>query len=390
MSRAAHRARIDDGLIDGIYDAAVGAKPWTEVLGELRALFGCCAALVNVKEVGRGSGEQVGVDPETMRIFFERYAGRNPLAVRGWSAPIGTVMTDRSLMPKADLLRTEYYHNFLRPQDQHALMILRAARGRAGAAVVDVALARDPRRGEFEESDVALFKRLAPHLRRAVMVRMRLTEAETERHALAETLDRLASAAFVLDASGAVRFANAAAAALLASGDGLRMEPGNARLLTARSSETAALQRMTAAAVSNEQAGLAAHLHISRPPPRAPLIATALPLRAAAADTLGLGSLPSVLLLVTDPEAAAPSAAAEVLRAVFGLTETEATVALRVACGTEPAQVAAALGASPATIRTHLHRIFAKTGTHRQAELAALLGRLATTWSSPRSWRPRP
>jgi len=39
--------------------------------------------------------------------------------------------------------------------------------------------------------------------------------------------------------------------------------------------------------------------------------------------------------------------------------------------------VAEALGITQGTARLNLHRVFEKTGAHRQAELAALLARLA-------------
>jgi DNA-binding CsgD family transcriptional regulator len=71
------------------------------------------------------------------------------------------------------------------------------------------------------------------------------------------------------------------------------------------------------------------------------------------------------------------SASPEALRTAFGLTEAEAAVAQRIARGEGLPVVAAALGVSPSTARTHLKHTFDKTGTHRQAELAALLARLA-------------
>jgi DNA-binding CsgD family transcriptional regulator len=40
--------------------------------------------------------------------------------------------------------------------------------------------------------------------------------------------------------------------------------------------------------------------------------------------------------------------------------------------------IAASLAISPGRARLHLQRVFEKTGAHRQAELAALLGRLGS------------
>jgi len=44
--------------------------------------------------------------------------------------------------------------------------------------------------------------------------------------------------------------------------------------------------------------------------------------------------------------------------------------------GAALAEVARHLGMQVGTVRVHLRNIFAKTGTNRQAELVALLGRL--------------
>ena len=69
-----------------------------------------------------------------------------------------------------------------------------------------------------------------------------------------------------------------------------------------------------------------------------------------------------------------PQTSSAWLREAFGLTEAEITVAARLAVGTGGLKsIAASLGVSVSTIRTHLQRAFDKTGTHRQAELVRLL-----------------
>lgn len=61
------------------------------------------------------------------------------------------------------------------------------------------------------------------------------------------------------------------------------------------------------------------------------------------------------------------------LRSRFHLTPAEAQIALGIAGGETLAAIAKARGASVSTARTQLKCVFAKTGTHRQAELVALL-----------------
>jgi DNA-binding CsgD family transcriptional regulator len=58
---------------------------------------------------------------------------------------------------------------------------------------------------------------------------------------------------------------------------------------------------------------------------------------------------------------------------LFGLTRAESAVAAALCAGMSLSQYAAAAGVSVLTARTHLKRVQAKTDTHSQAELVALL-----------------
>ena len=60
----------------------------------------------------------------------------------------------------------------------------------------------------------------------------------------------------------------------------------------------------------------------------------------------------------------------------FALTVRETAVACLLIEGATLADVARGLDMQVGTVRVHLRSIFAKTGTNRQAELVALLGRL--------------
>ena len=78
----------------------------------------------------------------------------------------------------------------------------------------------------------------------------------------------------------------------------------------------------------------------------------------------------------------------------FALTDREAAVTCLLAEGATLAEVARHLGMQVGTVRVHLRSVFAKTGTNRQAELVALLGRLrpvATRFPRPQiEARPAP
>jgi DNA-binding CsgD family transcriptional regulator len=58
---------------------------------------------------------------------------------------------------------------------------------------------------------------------------------------------------------------------------------------------------------------------------------------------------------------------------LFALSATEAALALHLAGGRTLTEAALALNLSEQTARTYSKHIFAKTGTHRQAELVRLI-----------------
>lgn len=66
----------------------------------------------------------------------------------------------------------------------------------------------------------------------------------------------------------------------------------------------------------------------------------------------------------------------ERLRIAYGLTEAEARVARHIGMGCVPKEAAAALGTSWNTVRSQLRKVFAKTRTTSQSELARLVARL--------------
>jgi DNA-binding CsgD family transcriptional regulator len=93
----------------------------------------------------------------------------------------------------------------------------------------------------------------------------------------------------------------------------------------------------------------------------------------------------AVLLFIIDPANRAGIPLPWIIDA-YGLTAAEAKVALAASSGLTIPEVALQLGLSPNTIKTHLRKVFAKTGSSRQAELARLIasiGLLKANGSSP-------
>lgn len=71
------------------------------------------------------------------------------------------------------------------------------------------------------------------------------------------------------------------------------------------------------------------------------------------------------------------SANPHTLQKMFGLTSAETQLAMRLAQGDAPLEIARSWRLSRTTIRSQLAALFAKTETKRQGELVALLGRIS-------------
>jgi DNA-binding CsgD family transcriptional regulator len=82
-----------------------------------------------------------------------------------------------------------------------------------------------------------------------------------------------------------------------------------------------------------------------------------------------------VVVVITDPERP-PVARVEQLIQIYKLTPKEAAFAAKLCEGKTVEQVGEELDITYETARTHLRRIFSKTGTSRQAELLLLVARL--------------
>lgn len=91
-------------------------------------------------------------------------------------------------------------------------------------------------------------------------------------------------------------------------------------------------------------------------------------MRQVAVDAMRVPALGLVVLTVDDPEQAMRQKLALVAEAC-GLTPSEERMLALVVEGLDTVMAAGRLGIAPTTARTHLQRLFAKTGTARQSEL---------------------
>ena len=366
-------------VLDLVYDAAVTPDLWPAALERLAdALGGVGGILMQQNQRDRtGSGLISRLDARVPQLYFSRFARLHP--TQRWTDNprerirhfIPRITTDDDAMEKAQLMRTEFYNDFMRPFDMHS--ILRVGLGAQGVDAAFLNISRPQARGAFTAEDMELAARLHPHLIRAFKLDRVLAASREARDDMAGLLDHAPYAVFLLDDVGQVRHANRAAEALLARGRACGLAVAGGRL-TAASPEAAGRLQALIAAAADPQADRRAggSLSIAVRDQALPLSLVVAPIRDRRISLFHRG--PGVIVCVTDLAADRP-VPRQRLRELFGLTGAEADVALALFDGAAPREAAGRLGVSVNTVRVHLARLFDKTGTHRQAELMRLIAR---------------
>jgi DNA-binding CsgD family transcriptional regulator len=350
-------------LTDLVYQAAVDFQAWEPAITGIADAVNAREMTFEIYDPGNPSPPFVLAprgDPDYMRAYLERWAGSNFVRERGLKLPVGVTYQFETLMPRHEFERTPLYNEFWRPQRSETALIINVAK--EGAAGSGMGFYRSWRQGVFEHAEEQLLQALAPHLRRAVALNLRLARIEMQRDGSAEMLNRCADAAFLVDRQARILFANVVGEDMLRENAGLRLDKGS--LAAATHAKTMVLRRLIAGG-GNAADG---EVVILPGPAGAKLTALVLPLRA---ETSWLTERPAAIVFVKDPKRGLPSR--EHLQFLFDLTPAQAGVAREILQGDGIQAVASRLGISPATARTHLLEVFHKTGTSRQAELVRVI-----------------
>jgi DNA-binding CsgD family transcriptional regulator len=349
-------------LIGEIYDAAADVSRWPQVLQHVADAF-------DAEEAALGMVSPVAVpwliaprsDPDFLRSYGEYYHSRNLFWRNMSRLPVGTGATDTMVLPKSELQASEFYNDWSKPQGY--LSVLGATLFLEDGWRTEFVV---PGRHEFRPEHLKLYNALAPHLVRAVQLNQRLARTELAHAGTAAALDRLEQGVLLTDDRARVIFANRAAEALFAAG-ALRLRE---RVVHAQAApDTAVLHGMIAACADTSQLDGGGYVAAARAEGR-PLSLLVIASRVAV-EWLPQEQ-PAAIIFITDPDRGTVPDAVQLQRQ-FGLTPAESRFVVEILRGDGIAASAERLGILPGTARTHLHRVLAKTGTRRQADLVRLV-----------------
>ncbi|WP_143201906.1 helix-turn-helix transcriptional regulator [Bradyrhizobium sp. NAS96.2] len=360
-------------LVAAIYDAALDAAHWPDVLNRIGDAVGGPEVIFGVYDPATGLSNLLAprIDPVLVNRLLD-WAPRNPLLPLGIGQAPGKVFTVGNFITQDQFTSTDFYQEWWHPAgyDVEPLTTnLLVDDSATGIFTSHGSLKRQP----FGADQKRLFATLAQHLVRAVALQRRVYHLTFASESALAGFDRLQHGFLLVDAEARPLFTNRIAQDLLDADDGLRLEGG---ILSASDADCGRLLRkLVSSCPALAGIGAGGELTLRRKTGGSPLgvlVTPVPPETALVALPWTVSRRPVAIVLITDPETEM-QARLDGLQQRFGLTPAEAAFALEIIKGDGRQAAADRLGITVGTARTHLSSIFDKTGSKRQAELVRLL-----------------
>jgi DNA-binding CsgD family transcriptional regulator len=248
--------------------------------------------------------------------------------------------------------------------------------------VIAVGLARDERAmgsmqfgrhedvGRIGDREVEIMELLVPHLQRAATITRMLDLSAIAKATFEAAIDTLSVPVLLTDDLMRIVHANPAARRMLERGDLIREQSG---LLRASSKPVTRALEIAIERASND-IGALGRKGLGIPVRRSDGESGALhvlPLRQGAA--LAPRAVVAIFVAHTGTPFIPPT---EIVAALFDLTPAESRVFGRIVGGQTVAETAVALGVEASTIKTHMLRLYEKTGVRRRSELQQMASSL--------------
>ena len=360
--------------IRAIYGAATAPDLWPEALQSVADCTGDVGAVLLWRRDDGSFGTIVSPSLEVSHAdYLAHWSTRDLRAIRGVDRGYHVsrdAVTDRDVVSDDEIATDPFYRDYLIP---HGLGWFAATSvGPDPRVVVIVSVQRRFDRPRFDDAELRFVAEIGRHVEQAMRLGIRLFDGRLQREGLAGALSAMNVGVFGLDSLGRVTTTNPAAEGFL--GDGLMVANGRLRPLWHDGAKTFTdlLEHSLAGEappeprpvlLSDGGGGVRLVIHV------VPVAVLQDAIEPMLAET-------RAFVFVSRLEPGRP-VDPTVLRDLLGLTLAEARVASLVGSGLSPRDAGAALGVVEETVRTVLKRVFAKTGVSRQAELVALLARVA-------------
>jgi DNA-binding CsgD family transcriptional regulator/PAS domain-containing protein len=314
-----------------------------------------------------------GVDPRYVQIYSDTHSRFDPVSTLPFF-DVGQIVSIPELMPYDEFCDGRFFHEWMRPQS--LVDCANSVLEKSASTCSFLTILRDEASGIVDDEMRRRMALVVPHVRRAVLIGDAMDRKKAEAATFADTLDGLSTGLFLVAADGRIVHANAAGQDMLSAGDCLRSTSGR---LVARDMQVDKTLRETFSAAGDGDAGLGVNgiaLPLTAHDGERYLVHV-LPVTSGARRLSGAAHAATAAVFVRKA-AMDTRSAPEVIGRTFELTPTELRVLQAIVEVGGVPEVATALGVAESTIKTHVGRVFAKTGTSRQADLVKLVAGFST------------
>jgi DNA-binding CsgD family transcriptional regulator len=294
----------------------------------------------------------------------------------GWQRVLEHPLDEPMILSHATDRRTwvgnTMYENWAKPQGLIDLVGISFARDPTMLGAVW--MTRHYSRGEIGEREMAALRLIGPHFRRAVAISKLLDMKAVMAASFACALDSFAAAVLLVDERLGLVHANAPAKVMLEAGDPVQLHQGRIAVphAVALDALTSAVAHCATSELELGQRGIGVPL---RRRSGEACVAHVLPLRMGQIRP-GLSPNATAAVFIA-PAVSPPQLPGDALALLYDLTPAETRVFELLAGGKTQAAIAAQLGIAPSTVKTHLLKVFEKTGINRQAELVRFAASLS-------------
>ncbi len=367
-------------VIGDFYDCAIEPAGWPAALRKAAVLIDSAAAgiLIQDAESNRTSFQtHWNIAPE-FEASLQRNIEIDPIIPFAGKKEIDQPFSAFGALGEDSLKGSLWYKETAEPNDvgdTAAVLLVKTAEKSAS-----LLLYRESNRQAYDCKELSVLRILSPHIRRAALVGDILQERTRERDMFSAALEMLADGIVLTDGISRIIYTNASALRHLRRADILRREGD--RLAARDLQRSCDLRGAIAGASGNPSANSDLSRSLVMKGSGGPDLAIwIMPLGRDLCRDLDPTSAGRVVVFIREIGALASPFPAELFIRHFGITHAESRVLHLLLRGMSLERAAETLGVSANTAKTHLGRLFIKTGTQRQADLA----RLAISVSSPAS-----
>ncbi|MEM7644799.1 MAG: helix-turn-helix transcriptional regulator [Pseudomonadota bacterium] len=357
-------------LLPRFYDCAYGGADWSETYSALTKTFHASAMLVangsaslkpssfEVHQVGMDDG-LYAASGFAIEDNFDPIA--NPAFVRSLTARNGVSLSGGAYLYQGNATARRFYNDLLQPSDAVSSRIGKMIHTRA--AIAGGFIARGPKQPTWSDAEIRIVDACFTHLGRALDIWVRLARATELAWGLTDVLGKSGHAILVMGPDRRILWANSKGERMLDAG--IYMTSRGRRLQ-----------------LPDIRHGKSLDTAISRGAGRVDLagVGTGIRCRAEVFPATGLvGALPPsaaagiACLILSDPMHKIGDGDEGTLIQRLGLTPAEARVAVYVPNALTKPEIAAELGLSEETVRSHVSALLNKTGARNMTALAIIV-----------------